>query len=175
LKQQTVFRTPLATDGPAVHHLIARCPPLDRNSRYCNLLQCTHFAATSVLAEHEGAVVGFISGYLDPRRSDTLFVWQVAVAPQSRGQQLARHMLNALLQRDACAGVAFLTTSITPDNSASWRTFERFAASLGAPLTAEPSLAIQGHFEGCHDGESLVRIGPFASVQPQLMAMEASR
>ena len=46
---------PDATDGVAVHDLVQRCPPLDSNSLYCNLLQCTHFAATSALARFEDA------------------------------------------------------------------------------------------------------------------------
>ncbi|MBD4807723.1 diaminobutyrate acetyltransferase, partial [Xanthomonas citri pv. citri] len=39
-----MFRTPAVTDGPSVTELIAQCLPLDPNSAYCNLLQCTHFA-----------------------------------------------------------------------------------------------------------------------------------
>src|SRR3546814_5573349 len=31
------LRKPDARDGPAITALIARCPPLDRNSAYCNL------------------------------------------------------------------------------------------------------------------------------------------
>ena len=34
------FRRPAMFDGPAVHNLIARCPPLDANSVYCNVVQC---------------------------------------------------------------------------------------------------------------------------------------
>src|SRR5690606_15860277 len=68
------LRRPRAADGAALFDLIAACPPLDLNSRYCNLLHCTHFADTSVAAERDGVLVGFISGYLPPRRSDTLFV-----------------------------------------------------------------------------------------------------
>src|SRR3546814_16914023 len=40
------FRNPVAEDAQAIHDLIAACPPLDTNSLYCNLLQCTHFAET---------------------------------------------------------------------------------------------------------------------------------
>ena len=151
----------MPTDGADVYHLIERCPPLDPNSRYCNLLQCTHFADTAIAADHDGELAGFISGYMDPRRSDTLFVWQVAVAPEYRGQRLAVRMLTKLLERESCRNVRYLTTSITPDNAASWGTFRALAAALETELTATPWLSSQNHFEGCHDAEELVRIGPF--------------
>jgi L-2,4-diaminobutyric acid acetyltransferase len=153
----------VATDGAAVHNLIARCPPLDTNSRYCNLLQCTHFADTSVIAEIAGNVAGFISGYLEPGRRDTLFVWQVAVAPECRGERLALRMLMQLLQRADRRNIRYLTTSITADNAASWRTFERLAAALDSDITAAPWLSRERHFDGCHDAERLVRIGPFTN------------
>jgi L-2,4-diaminobutyric acid acetyltransferase len=160
---QIRFRPPVATDGAAVYKLIARCPPLDTNSRYCNLLQCTHFADTSIVAERDGALAGFVSGYLQPDRNDTLFVWQVAVAPDCRGERLATRMLLRLLQREVCRGVSYLTTSITPDNTASWRTFQGFADRLHSDLAAAPWLSRERHFEGRHDAEQLVRIGPFTA------------
>jgi len=67
-----------------VHDLIARCPPLDRNSLYCNLLQCSHFAATCALARHDDTTVGFVSGYRPPSDPGVLFIWQVAVDSTAR-------------------------------------------------------------------------------------------
>jgi L-2,4-diaminobutyric acid acetyltransferase len=157
------LRAPRLTDGPAVHRLIARCPPLDANSRYCNLLQCTHFADTSVVAERDGQVVGFVSAYLDPRRRDTLFVWQVAVAPECRRQGLAGEMLSAVLARNPCRRVTHVETSITPDNRASWRSFRAVAREWGADIAYRRWFEREPHFEGEHDSEFLLRIGPIAA------------
>src|SRR3546814_13244218 len=60
------FRMPKAEDGAAISKLIAACPPLDRNSAYCNLLQCSHFADTCIVAERDGYIAGWISGYRPP-------------------------------------------------------------------------------------------------------------
>src|SRR5690554_7291512 len=69
------LRRPRATDGYALNQLVKRCPPLDTNSVYCNLLQCSDFSATGIAAEDsQGELVGFISGYRPPSRPDTLFV-----------------------------------------------------------------------------------------------------
>ena len=91
------FAAPGAEDGPSVHALIAACPPLDQNSVYANLLQCTHFADTCVAVKREGRLVGWVSGYIPPQEPDVLFVWQVAVAEEA--QQLALDKASACARK----------------------------------------------------------------------------
>lgn len=159
--EQLSLRPPVATDGIRVNRLVAQCPPLDTNSVYCNLLQCSHFAQTSVAAEIEGDLVGFVSGYIEPEQADTLFIWQVAVSEKARGMGLATRMLQSILQRDACQKVAYIDTTITEDNRASWALFERLAEKLGAELNHSVQFDREQHFDGEHATEMLVRIGPF--------------
>ena len=169
------LRTPEATDGAALYHLVSRCPPLDANSRYCNLLQCTHFADTSVAAVRGGELVGFVTAYLLPHDPKTLFVWQVAVDEAGRGRGLARRMLLDILQRPVCRGATHLETSITSDNEASWRTFRGFAQSFGAALERGPWLSSHVHFEGRHPSELLVRIGPFDATAAEARTPETKK
>ena len=159
---QTIeFRTPTATDGMAVFELIKRCPPLDTNSSYCNFLQCSHFANTSVVAEMNGAMVGFISGYKVPDQPDTLFIWQVAVDKKARGLGLARRMAMHILSRQQCEDIRHLHTTITPSNDASWALFNSLAKHLNTEINSDFWLDKDTHFQGHHDSESLVQIGPF--------------
>lgn len=157
------FCVPSSELGSDVHSLISQCPPLDTNSLYCNLLQCSHFADTSVAVFSDSALVGFVSGYLIPSRDeDTLFVWQVAVSEKARGQKLASRMIEHILKRPACRQVRFLETTITPGNEASWALFSRVARSLDAGLEDSVIFDKEKHFKGQHDSEVLVRIGPFS-------------
>jgi L-2,4-diaminobutyric acid acetyltransferase len=144
-----------------VFALIEACPPLDTNSSYCNLLQCGHFSSTSVAAEANSELVGFISGYLQPDQPETLFIWQVAVGSQARGLGLASRMLIDILSRPSCSTVRYLETTITRDNKASWALFERLAATLSTTIDSSEWLDQQQHFKGQHPSELLVRIGPF--------------
>lgn len=73
------IRQPTHLDGVSINRLVEQCPPLDKNSLYCNLLVCTHFSNTSAVAEVDGKLVGFVSGYFIPNEEKTLFIWQVAV------------------------------------------------------------------------------------------------
>lgn len=157
------LRVPTKEDGSAVHRLIGQCPPLDTNSMYCNLLQCSHFAETSVAALLDGELVGFVSGYIVPGREDTLFIWQVAVGEKARGHGLASKMLAAIVDRERCREVRFMETTITEDNEASWALFSRFADKRDAELNHSVMFDEQEHFGGEHASELLVRIGPFGA------------
>lgn len=154
------LRKPVKDDGYRLHQLVAECPPLDPNSIYCNLLQCSHFAETGVAAEKDGDMVGFISGYIPPLQSDTVFVWQVAVHEKGRGQGLAKRMLKEIVARDACRNVTHMETTITEDNEASWALFRSFARDMDAELTSHLHFEKDKHFGGKHDSEFLLRIGP---------------
>ncbi|MFA7553637.1 MAG: diaminobutyrate acetyltransferase [Spongiibacteraceae bacterium] len=157
------LRAPQSQDGYAVNQLVARCKPLDTNSLYCNLLQCSHFSGTSVAAFLNDKLVGFISGYLVPERNNTLFIWQVAVDESARGLGLAGKMIFNLLGRESCKAVEFIETTITEDNPASWALFKGQARRLDTAL--EHSLFFDKviHFNSEHESEMLVKIGPIAA------------
>lgn len=160
---QIVLRKPEDVDGFDVHSLIASCPPLDTNSMYCNLLQCTHFSNTSVLAVDESSqeVMGFISGYIKPADSNTLFIWQVAVSEKARGQGLAKKMLFNIVNRNAQNQLSYIETTITDNNPGSWALFGSAAKELQTELVRSEFFTKDLHFKGVHDTENLVRIGPF--------------
>ncbi|WP_053982087.1 diaminobutyrate acetyltransferase [Marinagarivorans algicola] len=159
----TVFDRPEVTDGMLVHTLVQHCPPLDTNSSYCNLLQCSHFADTCITAKRAGELIGFISGYRLPNQPHTLFIWQVAVSSDARGCGLASQMLLQLLARPSCQGVQQIETTITSDNAGSWALFTKLAKQLDAPLTRHTHFERDTHFAGQHDSELLARIGPISS------------
>jgi L-2,4-diaminobutyric acid acetyltransferase len=128
MTQNFILHTPSPADGTEVSKLIEACPPLDINSNYCNLLQCHHFAETSVIArtERENTAVGFVSGYLLPNKINTLFIWQVAVHETARGKGLATRMIQDIIDRSTI-NLTWLETSITEDNQASWALFKNLA------------------------------------------------
>jgi len=154
--------SPSVRQGAAIHRLVEACPPLDLNSCYAYLLLCEHFAETCVRAERDGHTVGFVSAYRPPQRADVIFVWQVAVAEEMRGQGLARAMLQDLLARPALHDCRYLETTVSPSNEPSRRVFLGLARECGAAVT-ERVLFAEPDFGGePHESEVLIRIGPFA-------------
>ncbi|MFV0278334.1 MAG: diaminobutyrate acetyltransferase [Parahaliea sp.] len=165
MTSEITLRAPIREDGGEVYRLIGQCPPLDTNSLYCNLLQCTHFADTSVAALQAGQLVGFVSGYILPGRKGTLFIWQVAVGEQARGRGLASVMLAHILDREHCREVCFVETTITESNTASWALFRGFAEHRAAQLESRVLFDGDRHFAGAHASELLVRIGPLTQCE----------
>ncbi|WP_028469105.1 diaminobutyrate acetyltransferase [Neptunomonas japonica] len=157
-----ILRQPTAEDGASVHQLITRTPELDSNSCYCNLLQCSHFSETSIIAKRDEETLGFISGYIKPQSPETLFVWQVAVSAKARGNGLGVKMLQNLLEREENVSVTHIETTITESNDASWALFNSLAGRFGAPIKHSIMFDRATHFHGEHDSELLARIGPLS-------------
>lgn len=164
------LRAPLPSDGHQLNQLVAASPPLDSNSVYCNLLQCLHFADTSVAAVLDGRLVGFISAYCPPNEPETLFVWQVVVAKPMRGSGLAKRMLHWLIEQPGTEQALGLATTITPDNRASWALFESFAQDCDALPVKSVLFQRDRHFAGQHDDEYLLRIAPLPNRPDKSMA-----
>jgi len=154
------IQVPCVNDAAAVDELIAVCPPLDRNSRYAYLLLCHHHAATCAVARMDDRIVGFVSAYRLPESPDTLFVWQVAVHGDARGQRLAGRMIDHILDRPSCEGVRFIDTTVSPSNIASRRVFEHLAEAHGAPLESSPLFTAEHFGAAEHEEEHLIRMGP---------------
>ena len=152
---------PRDTDGYEVNQLVKKCKPLDENSVYCNLLQCHHFRDTSICAKVNDRLYGFVSGYIIPQKTDTLFIWQVAVSEEYRGQGLGLKMIEKILAGEACSQVKYLQTTITESNLASWRLFQKLAQILSTEHNSNSFFNEQKHFHGEHESEELITIGPF--------------
>ncbi|MCG7601217.1 diaminobutyrate acetyltransferase [Halomonas sp. McH1-25] len=128
------IRQPTLEDSASLHDLVRRIPPLAENSVYCNLLHCTHFAETCAVAETQGELVAFVTGYLHPKQPDTYFLWQIGVHEHGRGQKLPVRMIQHILARPVCHYVATLEATVSTTNSASRAMFESLARAEGAHL-----------------------------------------
>lgn len=164
MPESIALRKPNPNDGKSVYDLVKQCPPLDINSMYCNLLQVTHFSETSVAAELDGRLVGFVSAYIVPEKPNVLFVWQVAVAEEARGQGLAKSMISHILDRAETRRVDTIQTTITADNAPSRSLFKRLSQELDAPLHEYEMFDRDTHFGGTHDSEFLIEIASFRRV-----------
>ncbi|MFD2052007.1 diaminobutyrate acetyltransferase [Mesorhizobium calcicola] len=132
--QRVSFQRPTEIHAAEVWELIAKCPPLDRNSLYCELLLCTDFADTCVLAEHAGAVVGWMSAYRRPSEPSTLFIWQIAVHPEIRNAGVGKGLIISALNRPCCESVTHIKATVTLSNRASMSFFAGVARNLRAPI-----------------------------------------
>jgi L-2,4-diaminobutyric acid acetyltransferase len=147
-------------DGARMWQFVADHGGLELNTAYAYLVLADDFTDTCVVAEDGEVLAGFVLGYRPPTRPDTLFVWQVGVAPSHRGQGLARRMILELLERNA-PEVTHLESTVTPSNTASRRLFRSVAEARGTTCDVTEYLT-EDHFpEAGHEAEEKFRIGPF--------------
>jgi L-2,4-diaminobutyric acid acetyltransferase len=156
------IEAPLLPDGAALWRIAADSGALDLNSSYSYLLWCRDFADTSVVARHDGSVIGFVTGYLRPTALNTLMIWQVAVDPAHRGRGLAALLLDGLLDRLVPMGIRYLETTVTADNTASNRMFRSLANRWSAGVE-RTELFTTADFPDGHDAEFRYRIGPLGT------------
>ncbi|HIT74151.1 MAG TPA: diaminobutyrate acetyltransferase [Candidatus Avipropionibacterium avicola] len=135
IRTQITFRPPALTDGAAMWRVARDSARLDLNSPYAYTLWARDFADTTVVAEVDGEVVGFVTGYRRPTEPETVMVWQVAVDDNFRGHGIARRMLDELVAR---TGTTTVETTITDDNQASQALFTSFSDHHGADHEVTP-------------------------------------
>lgn len=161
------LRRPQGSDAIAMQRLAHATDALDVNSTYAYLLCATDFADTSIVAERDGDLVGFITGYHPPTRPEVLFVWQVAVAPSAQGRGLGGAMLDALSTRvrsDRRGHPVTVEATVAPGNEQSRRLFGAFARRHGVRLTEHAHFGAELlHPDGHHEDEPILRIGPITS------------
>lgn len=155
------FRFPEPKDGIRLWEIARDSQVLDLNSSYAYVLWCRDFRETSVVADVNGRVAGFITGYFRPQDPLTLFVWQVAVDSEYRGMRIAHGMLDWLLDQPPVRRATHLETTVSPDNQASIAMFTSLARTRNTSITRS-DLFPPDLFPDSHEPEDLYRIGEFA-------------
>lgn len=155
------LRTPSPDDGEPLWRLAGEVG-LDLNSPYAYVMWGEYFAGTSVVADLDGTVAGFVIGFRVPDDPETFFVWQVGVAARARRTGLAAAMVDHLLER---TGARFLEATVTPNNAASAALFRSVGTRHGAPVDVGPAFAADLFPDG-HEPELRFRIGPLRPPTP---------
>lgn len=141
--------------------MVAESNVLDINSSYSYLMWGKYFNKSSIVAELDHELIGFVTGFLQPNSPDTLFVWQVAVAPEHRGKKLATRLIETLLERQKNHGVRYLEATVTPDNIPSGRLFKGIAKKFNTDCIISECFSEEQFPDKSHEREMTYRIGPF--------------
>ncbi|MGE0821836.1 MAG: diaminobutyrate acetyltransferase [Candidatus Binatia bacterium] len=157
-----LVREPTLADAATLWQLVRQSGVLDINSPYSYLILCHHFADTCLVAERQGEVVGFVTGYRPPRTPEVVFVWQIGVAHSMRGHGLGLTILEALVRKSMKSGVTFLEATVTPSNAPSQALFRSVARRFNTQCIETPCFSERLFPESGHEAEYLFRIGPFA-------------
>jgi ribosomal protein S18 acetylase RimI-like enzyme len=78
-----------------------------------------HFAATSLIAERDGRLVGFLIGFLSQDRVDEAYIHFVGVAPDERGRGTGRRLYEHFFAIGRAAGRDRVRCVTSPTNTLS--------------------------------------------------------
>ena len=159
---EITIRNPEIRDGARIWQLVKDAGTLDLNSSYLYMLLCRDFSPFCAVAERDGRLEGFVTGFTPPLRPNVWFLWQIGVAESARGEGLAGRLAFHVLRDFAARGGEYLETTVTASNKASRALFSGIARRLGTQLV-ESDLFTAEMFPpgGEHEAEPLLRIGPF--------------
>jgi len=134
---------------------------LDVNSSYCYLMWSKYFNKTSIVAQHDDQVIGFISGFIQPESPDTLFIWQIAVEPSFRGRGLATKLIDQLLKQLRHENIRYLEATVTPSNLPSSNLFKGIAQKYETNCKIFECFSKEQFPDMSYEEEYTYRIGPF--------------
>lgn len=135
---------------------------LDVNSSYSYLMWSKYFNETSLVAEVDNEIIGFVSGFLQPNSPDTLFVWQVAVDSKHRGKKLATTLIETLFKKQKNNNVTYLEATVTPTNIPSSKLFKGIAKKFKVDCQISECFSKDQFPDSTHEEELTYRIGPLS-------------
>lgn len=159
------LRQPEPEDSARIDALAGGFTSHGMSSLQGSLMSHDGFRETSVLAEQDGALIGFVSAYRLPNDPQTLFVWRVDVSETARDTGLASLMMGHLMRVQACDGVTRVQTAIKPSDESAWTLFRRFARWQRSRMDIQPFITQALTPFNQHDTEMMVTIrvgGPSA-------------
>ncbi|MFI1200259.1 GNAT family N-acetyltransferase [Streptomyces sp. NPDC020883] len=78
-----------------------------------------HFFATSLIAERDGRLAGFVIGFLSPSKSDEAYIHFTGVAPAWRRSGLGRHLYQRFFETARADGRTVVKAITSPQNASS--------------------------------------------------------
>ncbi|SEN86204.1 diaminobutyrate acetyltransferase [Amphibacillus marinus] len=160
IKDKIVLSPPNREDGKAMWTIVTNTS-LDDNSAYKYIMMSHYFSDTCVVAKLDGKVVGFITGFIPPKQSDTVFVWQIGVDPNYKGNGIGLSLLNQLVNQVKAQDINYVEATVTPSNQASQALFKKLALQQQTECNIE-SFFTQDLFpdEEPYEEELKFKIGP---------------
>lgn len=137
--------------------LVKNRPYVGLNSRYTYFLLARDFSDTCVVAECNGKIIGFSSGYVSPTRKDTFFNWETVVHKDYRGNSLQKQMLLHQLKNTK---VKYFEGTINPSNKVSENNFFELADLLDTKCQKRVLFKEEDFDNDGHESEILCRVGP---------------
>ncbi|MCM8536969.1 MAG: diaminobutyrate acetyltransferase [Lentisphaeraceae bacterium] len=136
--KELTIRNTTSADGAKIWEFVQTYGKLDLNSAYCYMIISRHLSSTCYVAEQNEQLAGFITSYYLPDNPRKIFIWQVGVNPDLRGQGIATRLLQTIAEHHP--SIREIQTTIEPTNKASIQLFKSFAERNSFKVSSEKFL-----------------------------------
>ena len=96
-----------------------------------------HFAGTSLVAESDAQMYGFLVGFRSQDHPGEAYIHFVGVAPEARGRGLARRMYEAFFEAATAAGRTTIRAVTSPRNTGSLAFHTRLGFTITLPSPSD--------------------------------------
>lgn len=148
---EITYRNPNVSDAGGMWEL-AKQSPLDLNSSYSYLMMAEYFSDHCMVALNGERVAGFVTGFIQNKSPTTLFIWQVAVDKEYRGNNIAFDMISKLYD---FLNVNRIEATVTRDNKSSLGLFRKLSEEYGMHFSTDKGFN-EDDFPDDHETEMLV-------------------
>lgn len=154
-----IIRSPSSLDGAQMWKLVKDSGKLDLNSTYFYVAMSHWFSDSCKLAfdPESNRLIGMIIGFRLPTDKETLFIWQIAVDEQFRGQGIAIKLLEDVAN---ISEIRYVEATIAPSNLSSKRLFTKWSTAMQTTMIVKDGFGLDCFPNLNHEKENLYRIGP---------------
>lgn len=110
-------------DGPILRKLASDCGPLDVHTPYTYWVVSSFFGETGFVLEEEEKPIGYI---MNLQKNDILFIWQIGILSEYRGNKFTRKLLDAVFKYARENGIKEILVTIASENKTSYFSFEKY-------------------------------------------------
>ena len=121
-------------DVDEIRKFVKCSKPLDLHTAFTYWTLFKYFGDTCFVLEKEGRIIGFISGLLSSSQHGILYLWQIGIDPDDRGNRYAEILLKRMVEAARAKDCNGLQVTIAPENRSSYRLFSRFALEQGLAM-----------------------------------------
>ncbi|WP_225726124.1 MULTISPECIES: GNAT family N-acetyltransferase [unclassified Nocardia] len=93
-----------------------------------------HFADTSTIAEADGALAGFLIGFLSPSVKSTAYIQFIGIHPDHRGGGLARELYERFFDMARADGRTIVRAITSPVNTGSINFHRKMGFTVAGPI-----------------------------------------
>ena len=128
------IRTVSVSDVSDVRVFVDRCKPLTLHTAVTYGVLFRNFSELCFVFEDNERIIGFLAALRGTSHSDAVYVWQLGVSADMRGQGISHKLLDALAQSSKSIGISKLHVGIEPSNDVSLKVFESYARKQNQSL-----------------------------------------